>query len=58
MTTITGPLGVTIHAVFASHTVIYHEVADHEVAGIIAAIKAETHVSVQIVRDVKSLERA
>jgi hypothetical protein len=46
----------TIRAEFALYTVTYHEVADAEVTEIVAAVKAETCISVEITSDVKSLE--
>lgn len=48
----------TIRAEFTSHTVTYHLVEDAEVTELVAAVKAEEHISVEVTVDVLSLEEA
>lgn len=49
----------TVIATYATHAVIYHDLTDEAyLAETVAAVRAETHISVEIVREAESLEGA
>lgn len=47
----------TIRVGYIAYAVIYHELTDAEVPEIVTAIQAEAYESLEVIRDVKSVEK-
>ncbi len=46
----------TIHVGYIAYALTYHELTDAEVPEIVTAIQAEAYESMEVIRDVKSVE--